>query len=375
MTTRIEVLEHGVVYRNQYPNRVSEYVTFPVVQALPDDSLLCMCRHGTARESDDGVIRLHRSTDGGHTWTDLGQPFESPSIPRGCRLTGGFGVTRDGEVMAMVVCPRAEQRADGQPLCQFYGARSCDGGLTFSKPVPIEMPPLRVLGPGGNLVTCSDGTLLAAAETQGDEHGTDTCPWTSMILRSSDGGRTWSGPHRVQASDKLHYFDIRIMALPDGRLLAAYWAHDLERNHDVNVHTAWSEDAGVTWSAPRDAGFVGQVTVLCSLGGDRVVAISNHRREPFGVRALFSENGGASFDEATSRELWGTTPATIRSAPVEVASRDTDQDVLSAYHHYTFGSPSVTRLADGTVVAVFYVTEENVTFVRSCRFKVRDDGR
>ena len=39
---------------------MSEYVTFPAVQALPDDVLGCMCRHVSARESDDGGEDLGR---------------------------------------------------------------------------------------------------------------------------------------------------------------------------------------------------------------------------------------------------------------------------------------------------------------------------
>ena len=57
---KLEVIEHRTVYRNPHPNRISEYVGFPALQVLADDSLLCMCRHGTARESDDGVIKGDR---------------------------------------------------------------------------------------------------------------------------------------------------------------------------------------------------------------------------------------------------------------------------------------------------------------------------
>ena len=56
----LSVVGHTEVYRNPHPNLRSEYVAFPTVQALPDDTLLCMCRHGTARESDDGRIVIHR---------------------------------------------------------------------------------------------------------------------------------------------------------------------------------------------------------------------------------------------------------------------------------------------------------------------------
>ena len=121
-------------------------------------------------------------------------------------------------------------------------------------------------------------------------------------------------------------------------------------------------------------GFWGQVTDILGLHSGRVLAVTNHRREPLGVRALLSENGGVSFDEAGHLELWGIEPARVRSAPVLAMRRDTVADVLHAYHHFTFGTPSVTQLSDGTIVAAFYVTEEQVTYVRCCRLNEREDG-
>ena len=33
----LEVTGHCTIYRNPHPNRISEYVAFPAIQALPDD--------------------------------------------------------------------------------------------------------------------------------------------------------------------------------------------------------------------------------------------------------------------------------------------------------------------------------------------------
>jgi hypothetical protein len=108
---------------------------------------------------------------------------------------------------------------------------------------------------------------------------------------------------------------------------------------------------------------------VCGLASGRVVAVTNHRRAPLGVRAVLSEDGGRCFDESDHVELWGFEPARVRNAPVQTRRRDTVADALDAYHHFTFGTPSVTQLPDGTLLAVFYVTEEHVTYVRSCRLR------
>ncbi len=71
--------------------------------------------------------------------------------------------------------------------------------------------------------------------------------------------------------------------------------------------------------------------------------------------------------------VWGIEPAMTRSARALAPKRDMQEDALQSYHHFTFGTPTATQLPDGTIVVAFYVTEENVTYVRCCR--MREDER
>jgi hypothetical protein len=368
--TQLEVLGHHEIYRNPDPNLKSEYVAFPSIQALADDTLLCMCRHGTARESDDGVVRVHRSIDGGQTWSVGGGLPDPPELGEGVRFPGGFGVTAEGETIASVYYPR---RAGGEGSGQCM-ARSADGGLTWSELQAVDSSPFAHMGPAGNLVTLEDGTMIAGGEW-GDEQSDDTLPdWAATITRSHDGGHSWEPWRRIQApgDDGLYYFDLRLTRLQDDTLVAVYWTHDMANDTGVNVHTAFSTDAGDTWSEPRDCGVWGQVTDAAGLHSGRVIAVTNHRREPMGVRAVLSEDGGVSFDEGNHVELWGIEPARVRSAPVLSKKRDLVENILDSYHHFTFGTPTVTQLSDGTIVAAFYVTEEHVTYVRCCRLREGD---
>lgn len=357
----LEVLGHSTIYRNPHPNLSSEYVAFPAIRALPDDTLLCMCRHATARESVDGVVVIHRSTDGGVTWTPACDLPKPPDVAEGVCLPGGFGITADGEILACFSYPWTD--GSGQLV-----SRSRDGGRSWSDLERIDSAPFDRLGPGGNLVTLSDGTMIAAGEWGGEGEKPD---WAATMTRSTDDGRTWEPWRRIQGpgADGRYFFDLRLTRLPDDTLVSAFWTHDMERDVGVNVHTARSADGGETWTEPADAGFWGQVTDVHGLQSGRVVAVTNHRREPLGVRAVLSEDEGASFDEGASVELWGVEPAQVRSAPVLAKRRDLEENLLDAYHFFTFGTPSVTQLSDGTVVVAFYVTEEHVTYVRCCRLK------
>ncbi|MBI85095.1 MAG: hypothetical protein CMJ81_18020 [Planctomycetaceae bacterium] len=65
--------------------------------------------------------------------------------------------------------------------------------------------------------------------------------------------------------------------------------------------------------------------------------------------------------------LFSLATASVRNAPVFADKRDVVANALEACHHFTFATPSVTQLSDGTIVAAFYVTEEHVTYARCCR--------
>ena len=363
---KLEVLEHNTVYRNPEPNRVSEYVSFPAIAALPDDTLLCMCRHGSARESMDGRIKIHRSVDGGRTWAPT-EPLPEPPAETG-RLRGAGGVVagRGGEALAWV----NRRSAPGRPA-RSYIARSDNGGVSWSGPEPVQLEPFAGTGTASFLHALADGTLIATGEMQGDGAHIDSQAYASLVTRSTDDGRTWDPLQPAHVSAARYHFDMHVTGLDDGRVLASYWTHDMAADKGLNVHTAWSSDLGRTWTEPADAGFWGQLTPVQGLRSGRVLAVTNHRRPPLGIRALLSEDCGASFDEPGLLEIWGVEPAQVHSAAELAPRQDVVEAPLQAYHHFTFGTPAIAQLSDGVIVVAFYVTEQSVTYVRCCRMLER----
>ena len=175
MRAPLQVLDHHTIYRNPDPSRVSEYVAFPSIQAFPDDSVLCMCRHGSAQESFDGLVKLHRSLDGGLTWESLGPLPEPKNAVPGWRLPGGFGIAPGGDVIAHVNYP-----IDTSGRRSIHVLRSSDGGTSWSLPEPVEPAPFNHMGPGGNLCTLRGGTMVAVGECGNSHPEPGQWKWTSL---------------------------------------------------------------------------------------------------------------------------------------------------------------------------------------------------
>ena len=259
----LQITGHHTVYRNPDPSRVSEYVAFPSLVTLPDDTLLCLCRHGSARESIDGGSKIHRSHDGGRTWVLL-QSLATPTNERGllCMAPGGLAVTTDGDVLA---CQRASPEMGDQARTYSYLSRSRDGGESWAAWELLAVERFNGTAIAGSISSLSDGTIILTGETPGDGKHIGKGHWITLLTDSKDGGRTWDELRVVHDSACPHYFDLVITRLADGRWLASYWTHDVKLDQGLNVHMAVSSDNGRHWSKTWDAKFWGQLTPVHTL--------------------------------------------------------------------------------------------------------------
>ena len=120
----------------------------------------------------------------------------------------------------------------------------------------------------------------------------------------------------------------------------------------------WSEDKGLTWTYPMEADFWGYPTHLLMLRDGRVLCSYGHRREPMGVRAVLSHDGGETWDVDNIVVLRddGGTPNEMRP---DRSSGGAD-----------LGYPISTQLDDGTILTVYYITgPDGITHAASCRWE------
>jgi hypothetical protein len=211
--------------------------------------------HGFQYQADDGIncsgggVQFQRSTDGGVTWQ---APIIIPQSP----TDGTLDVDTNGNLFI-----------GGEGFSNFNCVRSSNaqfGGQTpsFDQVASVNMGGNLVFGgainPGGLSGQCflavdrSGGStnnnvyMLASVEPPG-RNTTDV-----MFVRSTDGGMTFSAPHKVNDDpvnpSKWHWFGTFSVA-PNGRLDAVWYdTRNAANNTDSQLFYSYSTDAGVTWS-------------------------------------------------------------------------------------------------------------------------------
>jgi predicted neuraminidase len=145
--------------------------------------------------------------------------------------------------------PVLHQEPDG-PLLLFYKVgpspqswwgmvlRSADGGATWTDP---EQLPGGVLGPIKNKpLRLPDGMLLCPSSTEGVAGGRPV--WQCTVERTPDQGRTWDATPPLNDWTRIAAIQPGLFLWPDGRIQA------LCRTMQGRIATCWSQDEGRTWS-------------------------------------------------------------------------------------------------------------------------------
>jgi BNR repeat protein len=183
-----------------------------------------------------------------------------------------------------------------------YFAASTDAGATFGRPVLVSSGGPLSLGMhrGPRVAYTSRGIVVSAiVGEQGKGKDGDLLAW-----RSADGGKTWSGPVRVNDVTGAAREGLHAMAAGGKDTLFAAWL-DL-RAAGTRVYGATSADGGATWSANRLAyeSPSGTVCPCCHPsvavdGAGRVFVMFRNALE--GSRDLYltrSTDGGHTFEPA-----------------------------------------------------------------------------
>jgi hypothetical protein len=164
----------------------------------------------------------------------------------------------------------------------------------------------------------------------------------AFTVFSDDEGVTWSRPV-VIAEDpegRVEYQEPAMVALSDEHILATY---RIDRHEGVEgrvgdeVLCNESKDGGKTWTEPRPIGVWGHPTHMIRLKDGPIVCVYGHRRRPYGIRAVLSQDNGVTW-----------------LADRELILRDDGLCSDAGQAATDIGYPFVTQLGDGSLMAVYY---------------------
>lgn len=366
----IKDIQTGILYRNDKPHVKSIHAYFPSAAVLSDGQILATVVLGEAFEAVNLRTHLFRSTDNGKTWQNEGliYPGTKERLTSDCaRLTA---LSNDDLVVFMIRHDRTEHPNEGLTNPETLGFvptdllifRSSDKGKTWTGPQRIQ-PPL--VGPSFEMccpiTVLKDGRWFIPTQTWPGWNG--ECPngIKMVALVSCDQGKSWPTYLDVMQEPGRHvyFWESKIIELKDGRLLATAWVYDDTAKSDRPNHYCFSSDGGKTWSTPCSTGLYGQTLTPLELEDGRILSAYRRTDKP-GLWLNISRLEKSQWINEFEMPLWGYQATGLIA---------TSQNMSHNFSVLRFGAPCMAYLKDKTILLCFWCYEDCVSNIRW--FKIR----
>ena len=368
MDSVVSVKATGLVYRNPGPDAEDIQVQHPSLVLLSENEMLAtfdLDRRG--RPLDYRTVAA-RSTDGGETWTREGSLLKE--TPLGTTHSIRTARLSDGSLIGLGIMDHRDDPGRGVVNPETFGrvpselflARSTDAGRSWTGPEYIE-PPL--IGPSWEIchpiLELADGRLLTPTATWRGWNGESPSGEQSPVFISDDGGETWPvfGRSFDGRATGLSHWEQSVAQLEDGRLLAVSWVYDLRTGQTPPTEYSISEDRGETFSASKRTSFHAQTCKIIQLREGRVLCAYRRHDLP-GLWATLARVGYDSWTNLGHVALW-------EGAESGMVGEGRPADELKGLK---FGYPSMKQLPSGDVLLLFWCEEEGVTHIRWLRLRV-----
>lgn len=366
----VKNIKTGIIYRNPIPHVCSRQAVHPSVVQLPDGEMIAAMSIGEAFESADSKAYIARSLDFGETWSLERKLYEgSREYPssEGVRIS----LVSSGELVAYLLSSNRKRIGMGLTNpnnlgfveTEFLLIRSFDGGRTWTDPLhfdpPLEGPSFEICCPINEL---SDGRWILPTQTWMGWDG--YCPngYKMVAFVSYDHGNSWPEYMDIMSDpdNEIIHWESKVIELPDKRLLAVAWAYDRIRYVDLPNQYVVSDNGGKTFSCRMSTGLTGQTMTPLLLKDGRILIIFR-RMDKQGLWANFVRLEGNKWINEEAVPLWGADCNGLVS---------TGENMAKNFHALRFGAPSVTYLKDGSIYIAFWCVEDCVYNIRWIKFNI-----
>lgn len=208
---------------------------------------------------------------------------------------------------------------------------SMDNGVTFSEVyrAPISSPH----GP----CELSDGAILwVGTEYNGDNEPLSEKSILALRINPDGTSEQLGRIPRIENYEEYIFCEPHAIQIPDGTLICHMRVQGgINGRKDFTIYQSESTDGGRNWSVPHqilsDKGGAPAHLMVHSSG--MLISTYGYRDEPYGIRAMFSADGGKTWD--------------------------INNDIYTNNVSSDIGYPSTVELSDGSLLTVFYAHMES----------------
>ena len=346
---------------------------YPSVVKADDGSLLVLFTRQTEEQEQAGRgdLLLVRSTDDGENWSAPDVVYESAGGEP--RAVGTMTKLKGGRIVAPFV-----ELSDNEAKGQVRLLVSDNGREWQVRQVTADLP-LTWWAPCGRLIESADGTLTMAVYGAASEDDLRATIHSCGLVRSRDGGSTWGdfsmiaqgGEEMIGAEPGRRYsFEgLALQALadsPEANWLAMVTARRLNAagtgpspsnegpGAPLLLCRLWSRDEGRTWTRPNQLS-PGAWPALAISGG-HTLCVNTNWAAWGDMRLVVSGDGFDTFFQEVAMLKRGWVRGRSNN-PAEAPLPPTVPYLAGEWAFEHFGFPSIARLDDERVIAVFGRTQ------------------